>query len=219
MSNLVGYENVVYITGHNEGIHDLINVADILLGFETTTAIETWLMGKKPTIFINEEPDFPRVDIYKGCLLVKNGEELNSYLREFYKKGKIKDYEQISLKKEQEKIINNSIGFSDGLNHLRHLYYFNKTLLRIDKQKINYKISNYFLALYLFYHLMKPFYKMQIVTSLPWFSKFNWVFERARLKNVKVLQEKYKPFMEQFYFDNNLDLDGVSKFWISEKLK
>ena len=89
MSELTHYENVLYIQGHIEGIHDLISVADILLGFETTSAIETWVMGDKPTIFLNDEPNFTRVDIYKGCLLAKDGKQLNDYVSTFYKNGKI----------------------------------------------------------------------------------------------------------------------------------
>ncbi len=213
MSELASYDNVLYIQGQSEGIHDVISIADIVLGFETTSAIETWIMGDTPTIFLNEDVNFPRVNTYEGCLIAKDGKELSSYIQAFYEKGTIEAFFSQDIKRKREEIIVNTIGYKDGLNHLRHLKYLNKTLLKIDVNQIKYKKSSYFSRLYLFFRLMKPFYKLKLVSKLPWFSKFNWVFERYKLDNIKVLQEEYKPFMESFYQKKQIDEDFLKRFW------
>lgn len=213
MTELLEYPNVLYLQGQSEGIHDVISIADIVLGFETTSAIETWLMGDTPTIFLNKEVDFPRVDVYKGCLIAQKGNDLVGYIEEFYKGGSIKDFLDPKLKEQRELIIENTIGYDDGLNHLRHLNYLNKTLLKIDKNQINYKKSSYFSKLYMFFKVMRPLYKAKVVSNWAWFSKFNWVFERYKLSNIKVLQERYKPFMESFYQTKQIDKEFLKSFW------
>lgn len=213
MTELLGYPNVLYLQGQSEAIHDVISIADIVLGFETTSAIETWLMESTPTIFLNKDLGFSRVDVYKGCLIAQNGNDLVNYIDEFYRNNSIKEFLEPKLKEQRKLIIKNTIGYDDGLNHLRHLNYLNKTLLKIDKNQINYKKSSYFKRLYLFFKIIKPLYKAKIVSKWPWFSKFNWVFERYKLSNVKVLQEKYKPFMESFYQIKQIDKEFLKSFW------
>lgn len=213
MSELVGYENVLYLQGQSEGIHDVISIADIVLGFESTSAIETWIMGDTPTIFINRDVNFQRVNIHEGCLIAKDGIELNEQINTFYKTGTIAAFFDEKLLQNRERIIESSIGFKDGLNHLRHLKYLNKTLNNIDAGKINYQKSRYFHRLYLFFVVFKPFYKLGILTKLPWFSKFNWVFERYKLSNIYKLKQKYKPYMEGFYKKEKIDKDFLYHFF------
>lgn len=216
MSELAHYANVEYITGHSEGIHDLISACDLLLGFETTSAVETWMMSSKPTIFVNPEVNFPRVDIYEGCTIAKNGSELNNFIHEYFNTGEIVDFNTEELRQNRRKIIASSIGFSDGMNHLRSLYYLNKTLQDIDLAKINWKSKKEFKRLYYFFLFTKPFYKIGILTKLPWFSKFNWVFERYKLENIPVLKKRYKVYIDEYYLKNGINKKTLVDFWNSE---
>ena len=218
MSELAHYPNVIYFTGHTEGIHDLISACDLLLGFETTSAIETWLMSDKPTVFINSEVDFQRVNIYEGCSIAKDGESLNNFIKEYFETGQIQDFIRPELQKKRDDIIKSSIGFSDGMNHLRALYYLNETLLHVDSKAIKWKVNKTFKRLYLFFVIMKPFYQVRLVSMLPWFSKFNWVFKRHKLENIHILKEKYKPALFRFYAEKNLDEKGLNDFWDKEGL-
>lgn len=213
MTELEHYDNVIYLKGQSEGIHDIISIADIVLGFETTSAIETWIMGNTPTIFLNKETNFPRVDIWKGCLIAKDGNKLVEYITEFYDKGKINSFLDDKLKQKRNYIIEDTIGFDDGMNHLRHIYYLNNILNNIDINNINYTKDWHFASLYFYFKFMKFFYKFKIVNKLPWFNKFNWVFERYKLSNIPILQKKYKPFMDKFYLKNKIDKTFLINFW------
>ena len=75
MIRLRKYPNVLYIK-NEEPVHDLISASDIWMGFETTTAIEAWMLGKE-TLLINPDAGFTR-DITcngKACIGVyKQGE-------------------------------------------------------------------------------------------------------------------------------------------------
>jgi len=220
MSELAHFPNVIYLQGISEDIHDLISVTDILLGFETTTAIETWLMkSATPTILINPDPEFPRSEIRKGCANAGGAEELQSFIAEFYSSGKVAAFNDPEVARNRERITRETIGFSDGMNHIRTLYYLNETLLRTDREKIQYRRNTRFWMQYVYFRMMKPFYSRALFNALPKISKTVWVFERQRLSNIAVLQEKYAPFLDLFY--RNVGLVGpeeVVKFWKKEGL-
>jgi hypothetical protein len=215
MTELVAYPNVLYIEENQEDIHDLISVTDILLGFETTTAIETWLMKPgAPTIFINSEPGFPRVDIYKGCAIVDGYTALKPMIEEFYTSGKVSAFETPERAAKRNDIVTNTIGFSDGLNHLRTIYFLNEMLKRIDRSAIHYKPNRRFLVGYLYFKMLRPFYSRRLFDALPKISKTTWVFERHCLPNIPVLQNRYGPFLDRFYLKMNVDSEaGLLAFW------
>jgi surface carbohydrate biosynthesis protein len=64
------YPNVLYITW-TENLHDLINVCDLWTAFESTTALEAWLIDKE-TIYLNPDPDFNRDTTYLGTPISRN---------------------------------------------------------------------------------------------------------------------------------------------------
>ncbi|MGC9345028.1 MAG: BFO_1060 family glycosyltransferase, partial [Bacteroidales bacterium] len=121
MIGLRDYPNVLYITA-NENLHDLISVSDLWVGFETTTAIEAWLMGKQ-TVFINPDPDFNRTNIYKGNPVLRTPEEFLEVIDGFYKNGEVVHFKDEEYVKNREQIFKETIGFADGMNHLRAGYY------------------------------------------------------------------------------------------------
>lgn len=212
MSRLKNYPNVLYIKDE-ENIHDLISVSDVWMGFQTTTSIEAWLLNKE-TILLNPDPVFSHDPSYKGSLVADTYQKVQSYIDEFYQNGKIKDFntlEKIDLRK---KNIEESIGYADGLNHLRAAYYLNESLLK-SRQKL--KKPHFRLRFYLrslSQHVGRRFYIRPLFLLLPKFKKTVWIFDRCNLENISVLKNRYYPYLDEFYTKNGLaDMDSQKEFW------
>lgn len=200
MIRLRDYPNVLYITGQ-ENLHDLISVSDIWVGFESTTCIEAWLMGK-PSMFINPDPDFNRTNIYKGHPIVKTAEDFLEKIQSFYSKGEMECFNNPELIANREEIIHETIGFSDGMNHIRAGYYLSKVLDTIQPEEVKnrkVKISYKYLFKYCLLMIGRFFYIKYLFLKLPKFKKTVWMFESWRLSNLKILQSNYKPFLDKFY--------------------
>lgn len=198
ISRLQHYPNVIYIS-QNEDIHHIISACDIWMGFESTTAMETWLMDSdKPTIFITPDPDFNRTQIYRGCVSVKNYSELQDITDEYYRTGTVAAFQDASKKLNRKRLISESVGFGDGFNHIRTAYYLEKTLNRKSPSATP-KLSFKYFMWYHLLHLGKYFYHKKVFLMLPKFKKTIWIFERWRLNNLKVLQKKYAPYLDRFY--------------------
>ncbi len=199
ISRLKDYPNVLYIA-ENEDIHDIISVCDVWMGFESTTAMEAWMMDEsKPTLFITPDPEFNRTEIYKGCINVNSYQALQAYLNEFYSSGTIQDFETEERKNQRKRLIHESVGFSDGFNHIRTAYYLKKTIDRPQNREQKAIFSFKYFKMYYLLHLGKYFYLRPLFKKLPKFKKTLWLFDRWRLQNIDVLQRKYQPFMEAFY--------------------
>ena len=214
MVNLKEKNNVLYIR-EGESIHDLISISDIWLGYETTTALEAWLMDEKPTILINPDPDFKRDKLYKGSILVKNAHELQSYIDEFYNTRQIKDFNHPKLKEARKQLIRDTIGFDDGMNHLRAGYYLEKTIHKINESKRT-KVSfsfRYFI-MYLLMTIGKIFYLKNVFKKLPKFKKTIWIFENYQLNNIPKLKKIYYPYIEKFHEEHKIpELFRKGELW------
>lgn len=212
MIRLRNLPNVLYIT-ENENIHDLINVSDIWMAFESTTAMEAWLL-KKNTILINPDTKFNRDELYKGSLIVKNYKELQKNIDEFYLNGEISVFntkEKIEIRKQ---LITETIGYDDGLNHLRAGYYLKKVVNNIRPNNNKIKISFKFFVMYALVHIGKFFYIKNLFLKLPKFKKTVWIFESFEFKKLKILKKKYYKYLDDFYEKNSLNKKiEQNKFW------
>lgn len=129
-SGLEKYQNVVVIY-NEENIADIINVSDLWIGYESTTFMEAWLLGKT-TFYINPKGgDFDRSIMFTGNPIAKSATEVQCYINEFYENGSIKDFE--ALKEKRSKIYTDIIGNDDGLNHVRAGEYVIELLQNIDE--------------------------------------------------------------------------------------
>jgi hypothetical protein len=212
MSELAHYKNVIYLC-NQESVHDLISVTDLWTCFESTTALECWLMNKQ-TVFINPEIDFNRDPLYKGSAIAKNLHELQNLIDEFYSTNKIKsfnDSEKVSIRNE---LIKDIIGFGDGMNHLRAAYYFQKTINKYFRTNHQSLITNpqphytFHLWHWLVYRLIRiaaPLYNRALYSKLWKFKKHLWVFENYKMEKLRRLYEKYIPFFDEFYNQNSID--------------
>ncbi len=213
MAALRNRRNVIYIV-NEENIHDLINISDLWLGFETTTALEAWLLNKT-TILINPDPDFKRDEIHRGSIIARDYEQLMNYIEEFYRTGLVADFESEEKKKVQARLIYDTIGFGDGLNHLRTGLYLKKTLQKINRNRKKKVFSFRFFYMYYLMQIGKYFYNKKIFERLPYFRKTIWIFERRKLKNLPSLKERYYKFMDEFYkrekIEEKLDDPGLQE--------
>lgn len=146
-------------------ISDVISVCDLWLGYESTTVIEAWLLGK-PTILINPSgADFIRENHSDGCPKVKTLDEINTVIDEFYRTGKIESNE--ALKERRGEIINDIIGYDDGYNHRR-------AAELVFEQLKNRKRPNY---LNIFFSL--PF-RFALITTLRYYLFRTWIYKKIR---------------------------------------
>jgi len=206
MVRLKDYPNVIYTT-NDIAIHDLINISDLWLGFETTTALETWIMVDKPTILINPDDAYfeqYRDELYKGSIIVKDYPSLQKCIDKFYEKGKLDEFYTEDKIQNRKKIITDTIGYEDGLNHLRSGYYLMKTLEQIESEKNKSIFSFNFFIKYFLLHIGKYFYIKSLFLKLPKFKKTIFIFERYKMKNIPILQKKYYLFLDKFYRDKQL---------------
>ena len=118
---LLEYENTLLLKTE-EVIYDIINVCDIWGAYESTTNMEAWLIGNKPTLIIQPiENDFKRSLIASGCPALRNSDDFNSFIEEFYEKGEVSSFNQ--LESTRKEIITRIIQWSDGKNHQRAAEY------------------------------------------------------------------------------------------------
>ncbi len=99
------------------GISDIINISDIWIGYETTTALEAWLLGKKTFLINPTRSDFVRENVHAGSPIVKSAQEADKIIKTFFLTGTFKSFEQLAAKRKA--IIKDVIGFGDGQNYIR----------------------------------------------------------------------------------------------------
>jgi hypothetical protein len=139
---LDNYKNV-FISNKEKNNHynisDLISVSDLWIGYETTTSLESWLLGKQTFLINPTRSDFVRDEVHKGSPIVKTAKQAQKLIDEYFTNGTIKDFEK--LKDEREKIIRDVIEYGDGKNYQRAAEEIVKVLNKPDKKiKYGYKI-------------------------------------------------------------------------------
>jgi surface carbohydrate biosynthesis protein len=203
MSELADYENVLYLCSE-ESVHDLISVSDLWTCFESTTALESWLMGKQ-TIFINPDPEFNRDLLYKGSLLVQSYPGLQNIINEFYSTEKIQIFFEKNKEAERKELVKNIIGFGDGMNHIRAGYYFQKTVNNSQIAIRNYKFRFRHWLIFILIRIAGPFYNRAVFSRVYKLKKHLWVFENYKMEKLYQLYQKYVPFFDDFYKKDALD--------------
>jgi len=218
MLRLKDYPNVIYVK-EEVNIHDLINISDLWMAFESTTTLESWVMREThPTILINPDPDFKRDKLYKGSIIAQGYPELQKMINEYYNSGTIKQFFELDLKENRAKLIKDTIGFGDGLNHVRTGICLSESLDKADSKKARFVFSfNYYMKFRLL-HIVKYFYIRKLFEKLPKFKKTVWLFERFELDNINALKQQYWPFLSNFYSVNRIKQQYQDKT-LSQNLK
>lgn len=191
------YPNVLYVK-NEESIQNLIAVSDIWMGFETTTAIEAWMLGKE-TILINPDPNFARDYAHAGSIIAKSYDEAQGYVDEFYKKNSVGEFNSVEKQAIRKGIIADTIGFDDGLNHLRAAFYLKESLMNSPRRARKRKFVFRFFLRSLSQKVGTLIYIRSLFLKLPKFKKTIWIFDRCKLKNLDVLKSRYYPYLDEFY--------------------
>ncbi|AZQ85459.1 hypothetical protein EKO29_16580 [Colwellia sp. Arc7-635] len=99
-------------------ISDLIAVSDLWGGYETTTCLEAWLLGKETFLINPSGGDFNRDITAKGSYIISDIKLLHDVLNN---SKSIKDFfsDTIEIINKRKEIISDVIGFDDGKNYLR----------------------------------------------------------------------------------------------------
>jgi hypothetical protein len=204
MSELRNYSNVLYLCDQ-ESIHDLISVSDLWTCFESTTALEAWLMNKQ-TVFINPDPQFSREPVYTGFAMTYAFHHFQEMIDQYYSTGKIEDFFRPGKEERRKELIKNIIGYGDGMNHLRVSYYLNKTILSLQKRgSAVYKFHFWHALVHYLLKLAGPFYNRKIYSRVYKLKKHLWVFEDYKMDRLYDLYSRYSPFLEKFYAGKHID--------------
>lgn len=159
-------------------ISDLINISDLWIGYETTTALEAWLLNKTTFLINPTRSDFIRENIHKGSPIAKSEKEAQNLIDEYYDSGAIKDFEK--LESLRANIIKEVIEHDDGKNYIRAAEEIVKVLNQPDK-----KIKN---NLKIYKEAFKQLFKLFLSKT---------IFPN-RWKNLKYKSDFAKPYQDMY---------------------
>lgn len=100
-----------------EHVQTCLDVSDFWITFESTTALEAWLLNKQSCLLNPSGTDFPRDDLHKGSPAYSSSAELQNAIDHFYKHQSLPGFAAIS--NVRKLLIEDTIQWDDGLNHVR----------------------------------------------------------------------------------------------------
>lgn len=107
----------VLVLKNEEPILNCIRVSDIWIVYESTTAMEAWLLGK-PTCLLNPSGrDFPRDKLNEGSPAFDSADQLQQVIDVLYSGREIAEFAELTERRKQ--LIKGVIQWDDGLNHVR----------------------------------------------------------------------------------------------------
>ena len=116
LSGLETYPNTMVLQ-YEADISQLLRMADIVLCFDSTVAMEAWMLGKI-SVFVNPlGTDFDRSDFYKGAVVIENYSQLARVFDQYYERRRVSEFD--ALENKRQTIIEKKILAADGLNYLR----------------------------------------------------------------------------------------------------
>ena len=206
-TELVGlkhYPNVLY-TKNEEAIADCLSGCDIWMAFESTTCLEAWLLDK-PTILINPLSQNPiRSSVHKGCVILRNYEAVQECLTMYFESGSIPKFK--AKGNTRRRILEETIQWTDGKNHLRAAYWFEKALAESPRSNMHIGIRD----------MLKAFWQntlFQGARYLPFLPKFRAYAparQRFRRSELEELTRRYKPYLEAFDQANPLTEQDIEE--------
>jgi hypothetical protein len=99
-------------------IFDCLSQSDFWLTYESTTALEAWLLGKQTCLLNPSGRDFPRdIVVSEGSPAYGNVQELMHAIEHFYASAMLPGF--LEREERRRQIIQQTIQWDDGLNHAR----------------------------------------------------------------------------------------------------
>jgi hypothetical protein len=173
------------------------------------------LLTNRPSILVNPDPDFPqRKRFHEGSVVVKDYNTLQTYMDEYYKYGTITEFYKKNKVSSRQQKIHESIGYDDGLNHLRAGYYLRETIDKAKNKEFKPKFVLRYLIMHLYLKYVRYIYVRKIFENIPKFKKTIWIFERYKLKKIPQTKKKVYEYMDRFYEKHRLEEKmKTPQFW------
>jgi hypothetical protein len=201
MNRLTNYPNVLYLK-ESEEIQDLIEVSDLWVAFESTSIMEAWL-SDKPTVLINPDVNFTRSELYKGSAIVNDAAAFLNVLSQF-DAGDLSYFNQAELLDVRNAILSNSIGYTDGLNHLRAIKCSLEVISKRDSNLVKPRFNWTFFKRSILLNSGRFFFIESIFKRLPKFKKTVWLFKNRSLFEINELKPSIYKDLDQFYLKRDL---------------
>ena len=195
----------VVIVKNEISIHDCIAISDFWVVYESTTAMEAWLLGKKTCLLNPSGRDFPRdIIVSKGSPEYLNGQQLRCAISEYYATGHLPGFHERD--KNRKQIIKQIIQWSDGLNHVRAGNAILDLLESYPEQTIRKETLNQRLIRWKqhFRWILSPYYYRIRRCRNEWANRKNFVHE-----DLKRFDEDKLKAQLAFYQSRNLSLDEL----------
>lgn len=194
----------VIILKNEESIADCINASDFWLVYESTTALEAWLLGKQTALINPSGTDFVRANVYEGSPNYRSTDLLQNAIDAFYISGKLSGFDELNNKRKQ--IIQDTIQWDDGLNHVRAgneiiSLLENSQEIKLRKESFQDRIMRY-----------KQSIAWNLLPYLSHIKRFKVYKERRKNFNEEELARFQKQMMcsqESFYKAKNFDKDEL----------
>lgn len=118
-SGILGLNKVpnALVIKDEESIFNTISVSDFWITYESTTALEAWLLKKQSCLLNPSKFKWNRDKISKGSPIYRTHDDLQNAIDVFYSEGKLPGF--LNKKKARDQLIKHLSEFTDGLNHVR----------------------------------------------------------------------------------------------------
>jgi len=112
---LDSFDNVLLLKF--ESIVDCICVSDFWVTYESTTVFEAWMAGIQTCLINPSGLDFPRANVYLGSPNYETYEQFQGAIDSFYEKGELLGFND--KEQDRRKLIESTVQWDDGFNHVR----------------------------------------------------------------------------------------------------
>lgn len=199
IEGLDSYKNTL-ILKYEEPVIDCIAVSDFWLVYDSTTAMEAWLLGKESCMVNPSGEDFTRDHVHAGSACYTCEEELNEAIKTFYREKKLPGFQE--RMKARQNIIERSIQFEDGMNHVRA---GNAVLDKLKELKgIKNRKNTFFSGLNLYW--LKFTLRWYLSPLIPRYREFYNV-RRKTFTRKQLHEYEGAKFREQIRFYENKEMD------------
>ena len=110
------YENALQIR-NEEKIEDIIHACDLWIYYNSTTALEAWLLGRPTCAFVPSDTSFLRKGFEQGGIRIHTDQDLDGVMQHFVATAKLPGFDELA--EARRHLIEEYVGWGDGFNSLR----------------------------------------------------------------------------------------------------
>ena len=196
----------VLIIKNEEPIIKCLNMSDFWISYESTTALEAWLLDKQTCLLDPSGTDFPRAKVYLGSPNYRCQESLQNAIDSFYSSDELPGFKE--LEENRRKIIKDVIQWDDGLNHVRA---GNEIINLIENHDVSHIKKDDIKSVVKKYLQRMEWYFTPCFRFLPRVNEYYTRRGNFNLKTLKELQEKRMKEQLEYYEKRGLDKASLKK--------